>query len=125
MFADNMQSKKIYKPDAIEEMCDAAMENVEIASKRRYRKPAIYYYNCACAFDIETTSFIDSHNKKSAIMYEWTLGINGLCMIGRTWDEFVNAINTISGKLELDENHRLIIGVHNLCYEFQFFRHYF
>lgn len=125
MFADNLQSNKIYKPDAIEEMCDVAMENVEIASKRRYRKPAIYYYNCACAFDIETSSFIDSHNKKSAIMYEWTLGINGLCMIGRTWDEFVNAINTISGKLELDENHRLIIGVHNLGYEFQFFRHYF
>lgn len=125
MFIDNLQSSKIYNPDEIGEMCELSMCDVEIVTKRQYKKPSLHYYNCACAFDIETTSFIDSHNEKAATMYEWTLGLNGLCMIGRTWADFINVINTISGMLELDETHRLIIGVHNLGYEFQFMRHYF
>ena len=93
--------------------------------KRRYRDKSIHYFNCACAFDIETTSFIDAHNEKCAAMYEWTLGLNGLCMIGRTWQEFINVIGVIVDSLLLDKDHRLIIGVHNLGYEFQFMRHYF
>lgn len=124
-FIDNLQSEKIYKPDEIVEMCELSMNDVKTVTKRRRKKPSVHYYNCACSFDIETSSFINSHNEKTAIMYEWTLGLNGLCMIGRTWNEFVNAIDTIVEMLGLDETNRLIIGVHNLGYEFQFMRYYF
>lgn len=125
MFIDNFQSTRIYTPDEIEEMIELSMKDVRKVTKRRHKKTSIHYYNCSCAFDIETTSFIDSNNEKSATMYIWMLGINGLCMIGRTWEEFTDVINTVVEILDLDENNRVVIGIHNLGYEFQFMRHYF
>lgn len=125
MFIDNFQSTRIYTPDEIEEMIELSMTDVRKVTKRRHKKTSIHYYNCSCAFDIETTSFIDSNNEKSATMYVWMLGINGLCMMGRTWEEFINVINSIIEILGLDENNRIVIGIHNLGYEFQFMRHYF
>ena len=125
MFIDNLQSNKIYTPGEINEMIELSMTEVKQVIKRQRKKPSIHYYNCPCAFDIETTSFIDSHKEKSATMYVWMLGLNGLCMMGRTWEEFINVINTISEVLDLNYNNRLVIGVHNLGYEFQFMRHYF
>ena len=125
MFIDNLQSTKIYTPDEIEKMIELSMNDVRKVTKRRHKKSSIHYYDCPCAFDIETTSFIDSNHEKASTMYVWMLGLNGLCMMGRTWEEFINVINTISGILELNENNRIIIGVHNLGYEFQFIRHYF
>ena len=125
MFIDNLQSTKIYTPDEIEKMIELSMNDVRKVTKRRHKKSSIHYYDCPCAFDIETTSFIDANHEKASTMYVWMLGLNGLCMMGRTWEEFINVINTISGILELDENNRIIIGVHNLGYEFQFIRHYF
>ena len=125
MFIDNFQSTRIYTPDEIEEMIELSMNDVRKVTKRRHKKTSIHYYNCSCSFDIETTSFIDSNNEKSATMYVWMFGINGLCMIGRTWEEFINVINSIIEILGLDENNRIVIGIHNLGYEFQFMRHYF
>lgn len=125
MFIDNFQSTRIYTPDEIEEMIELSMTDVRKVTKRRHKKTSIHYYNCSCAFDIETTSFIDSNNDKSATMYVWMLGINGLCMIGRTWEEFTDVINAVVEILDLDENNRVVIGIHNLGYEFQFMRHYF
>ena len=125
MFIDNFQSTRIYTPDEIEEMIELSMTDVRKVTKRRHKKTSIHYYNCSCAFDIETTSFIDSNNEKSATMYVWMLGINGLCMMGRTWEEFIDVINSIIEILGLDENNRIVIGIHNLGYEFQFMRHYF
>ena len=125
MFIDNFQSTRIYTPDEIEEMIELSMNDVRKVTKRRHKKTSIHYYNCSAAFDIETTSFIDSNKEKSATMYVWMLGINGLCMIGRTWEEFTNVINAIVEILDLDENNRIVIGIHNLGYEFQFMRHYF
>lgn len=84
----------------------------------------IEYYNIPCAFDIESTSFIDN-SEKCAIMYEWTFGINGRVVIGRTWDEFIDLINHISEVLDLSENKRLICYIHNAGFEFQFMKEYF
>ena len=125
MFIDNLQSTKIYNPTEIYEMIELSIAGCPQVLKRRYRDKSIHYFNCACAFDIETTSFIDAHNEKCATMYEWTLGLNGLCMIGRTWQEFINVIGIIVDSMLLNKDRRLIIGVHNLGYEFQFMRHYF
>lgn len=125
MFIDNLQLTKIYSPYEIEEMIELSMNDVRKVTKRRHKKSSIHYYDCPCAFDIETTSFIDANHEKASTMYVWMLGLNGLCMMGRTWEEFINVINMISGILELDENNRIIIGVHSLGYEFQFIRHYF
>lgn len=99
-----------------------------------------YYYNLPCSFDIETTSFYrdldgkiyDYANKekltekqqkeleKIGLMYIWQFGINGYVIIGRTFDELKELLNTIKNILHLNNKKRLIIYVHNLSFEFQF-----
>lgn len=84
----------------------------------------INYINIESAFDIEVSSFYEGEEKRCS-MYAWIFGINGKCIIGRTWDEAIQLFNTISEHYGLDLNNRLIVYVHNLSYEFQFFRHLF
>lgn len=80
-----------------------------------------YYYNKPCAFDIETTSTI-INGTKCAFMYVWMLGIDGYCIVGRTWEEFIWCINKMCEYCGLDENILLPIYVHNLSYEMQFIK---
>ena len=60
---------------------------------------------------------------KHSIMYIWQLAIDGKVIIGRTWEEFLEAIDIITGFLK--DKERLIIYVHNLQFEFQFIRTFF
>ena len=80
-----------------------------------------WYYNVSCAFDIETTS-CTIEDEKYAFMYIWMLGLDGYCIIGRTWDELINALDKISEYCGLGDNVYLPIYVHNLSYEFQFIK---
>ena len=89
------------------------------------KSKSVRYFDVPCAFDIETTSFVDDEGYKTAIMYEWTFGIFGEVIIGRTWEEFVTMMNTLSKTLDLNEKKRLLVGVHNLEFEFQFLQHHF
>ena len=84
----------------------------------------IEYINIESAFDIEVSSFYEGEEKR-AIEYAWIFGIGGKCVIGRTWDEMIYLFNYMSEHLCLSNSRRLIVYVHNLAYEFQFFRHYF
>lgn len=107
-----------YKIEKLKGMLAEIFDNQEIINT--YKK--VSYFNMPVSFDIETTSFISDYSEKAAIMYVWTLGINGYCFIGRTWEEFINALDDISNYLSLSSEKRLIIYVHNLAYEFQFIR---
>lgn len=89
-------------------------------------KLSVVYYNVPCAFDIETTS-VTIGNAKFAFMYEWTFGMidkEHICY-GRTWEEFLEFINNLKTTYSLDIQHRIVIYVHNLSFEFQFMRKYF
>lgn len=79
------------------------------------------YYNVPASFDIETSS-MKFGDDKFAEMYIWQFGLNGSVIVGRTWFEFSVFIKTLTRKLRLDLNNRLIVYVHNLSYEFQFMR---
>ena len=81
----------------------------------------IKYANVPCTLDIEVSSFYENGEKR-AIMYSFVIGINGKCIIGRTYDELLNALNRISEFYYLDTEKRMIFFVHNLTYEFQFIR---
>lgn len=87
-------------------------------------KTGIEYYKIPCGFDIETSSFYEDDEKRG-IMYEWTFGIDGYIIIGRTWKEFINCMNELKEFLQLTIKKRLLIGVHNLSFEFQFMRKWF
>lgn len=82
----------------------------------------ISYLNVACSFDIEASSFYDEDGEKRACMYAFTLNINGKHIEGRTWDEALNYFNKIHEAYVTTKENRVIIWVHNLSYEFQWFR---
>ena len=94
---------------------DIKSEIIYIKSKK------ILFANIPATFDIETSSFYDNGEKRS-IMYAFTFGINGVSILGRTWNEFHTILETVYNILELSDSKRLIIYVHNLSYEFQFIR---
>lgn len=117
---------KIYSPEDIIEVLDKSVNDAMIVStgQRKESQNIVRVYEVPASFDIETTSFYtDSY--KSAIMYEWTFGINGNVIIGRTWEEFETMMAQIVEHLNLADDLRLIIYVHNLSFEFQFMRKHF
>ena len=98
----------------------AIVENLDSLPKFTTTKRETFY-NIPAAFDIETSSFYDGE-EKCAIMYEWTFGILNWVTYGRTWEQLKLLLSCIAGALNLDQDHRLIVYVHNLPYEFQFMR---
>lgn len=78
----------------------------------------------AASFDIETTSTI-INGEKAAFMYVWQFGINGILIMGRTWDEFRLLMFLLKSRLSLGEDRKMYVYVHNLAYEFQFMRFWF
>ena len=112
-------SNKIYTPDEVNTLLDEIWDEISITNKGK-----IQYICASCAFDTETTSFY-CDGEKRACMYVWMLGINGRVILGREWDECIKVFNTISDRLGLNEKRRLLCFVHNLSYDFQFFRKWF
>lgn len=89
------------------------------------------FYNVPAAFDIEVSSFyngveLDSTGKqrsrKCASMYIWQFGLLNWVTYGRTWEEFNVFLDILRKILNLSDELRLVVYVHNLSYEFQFMR---
>lgn len=119
-FRDFMEMPNVYKPEQIDDVLSIVRPNFRFSWSNKKLK----HFNVPMALDIETTSFYEDGEKRGT-MYEWTLGIYGLVIIGRTYDEMVSCINRLSEILDLGEQKRIIIYVHNLAYEFQWIRHHF
>ena len=121
VFLNFFQSEKTYKPDEILDVLQMTMTDEKTLKTNK----KIEYYNTPFSFDIETSSFfrpVGKEDEKVAIMYEWTFGVNGAVIVGRTWDEFFPMLQTICNYLNLSINKRICVYVHNLSYEFQFIR---
>lgn len=84
----------------------------------------ISYYEVPAAFDIETSSFY-YNGEKNATMYIWQFGILNWVTYGRTWDELRIFLDTLTMVMGLSEELKLVVYVHNLSYEWQFFRKQF
>lgn len=110
-------SSTIFRIDELDSFIEKVTKDVpKVKSNKR-----IEYYNVPCAFDIETSSFYE-RGEKRAIMYEWTLGINGEVLIGRTWEQFLDTYYTLVMALDLNRERRLLVYIHNEAFEFQFIR---
>lgn len=108
---------RVRKPSEITDVLSEVMKNAPLIRTNKKQS----YYDVPCAFDIETTSFYQ-HGEKCAIMYEWTLGINGAVIVGRTWEEFLSVYDTLTQTLSTYADRKLVVYVHNLGFEFQFLR---
>lgn len=81
------------------------------------------YLQTFATFDIETTTIHEDKDKPpEGFMYHWQMCIGGVVVYGRRWEEWLELMTNISEWLELSEERRMIIYVHNLAYEFQFIR---
>ena len=119
-FQTIFNDSKIYGPDQVTELLQEIRPYFRFAWTNKKMK----YFNVPAAFDIETSSF-EKKGEKAACMYEWTFGIYGAVVVGRTWKEFTDFMTKLSDELLLNENKRLMVYCHNLAFEFQWLRHYF
>ena len=104
--------ENIYK--SIDELLDEQIPFIKSNKK-------IEYANVPCTIDIETSSFYENGEKRG-VMYAFVLGINGKCFIGRTYEQLWNSLDRISEFYGLNDKRRMIFFVHNLSFEFQWFR---
>lgn len=96
----------------------------------RIKRGKITYYNIPVAFDIESSNFFqlignEPEPQKIATMYCWTISIAGYVVMGRTWYQYKSLIDMLVTALEITPNNRLVIYVHNLQFDFSFFRKWF
>ncbi len=97
------------------------LKNARVVKKHGKENPK--YLDISVSFDTETTSTYIK-DKKIAFMYVWQFGINGYYCYGRTWTDFIKLLMRLQSYGKLSEEKRLIIYIHNLSFEFQFFRKY-
>ena len=131
------QHETIYKPWDIAQVLSFAVNEKNFTGTNKGEK----VLNVPVAFDIETTSFyrdVDGNTysyerysklggkatklEKCSTMYVWQFGINGYCIMGRTWGDFVMMMKQIALLLNLCDKRKMVVYVHNLSYEFQFIR---
>lgn len=93
-------------------------------TKRRTGDKVYETYELPAAFDIETSSFRENGEKR-AVMYLWQFDLGGLCVYGRSWDEFGDWMCRIRDLGGVSKSRRMVIYVHNLAYEFQWIRNRF
>ena len=72
-------------------------------------------------FDIETSRVKLREDTYETFMYHWQICIDDDVIFGRTWQELLYFLEKIKKHIE----HKLIIYVHNLSYEFQFIKDFF
>ena len=124
-FQDFLERDKIYLPSQILEIIHAVRKNFRLYKMfDNGTQQMVKVFNVPAAFDIEVYSG-ENKSGKFATMYVWSFCLYGLCVIGRTWDEFTTMIDVLSKELKLSYQKRLLIFIHNEQYEFQFIRKWF
>lgn len=94
-------------------------EPLPVRSCKKYKSG---FASTALAFDIETTSYYSArYDKDLATMYIWQFGIDGTCIIGRTWDEFKKVLDIVAEYMEKADT-RAICWIQNFSFEFQFIK---
>lgn len=91
-------------------------------SESRSRRQRHQHSPFVAAFDTETSEIM--HNgEKVAYMYIWQMAVENEAFYGRTWAEFRECLYKIKNEMHLATDYRLIVYVHNLKYDFGFYKH--
>lgn len=98
-------------------ICDGGVKIYRVGG-RKYGKG---YIDICASFDIETSKFCIDGTYYST-MYCWQFGLNNNVIMGHTWDEFIKLLDDIQTLCKPKKSHRLLVAVHNLSFEFSFFR---
>ena len=115
-----LEDKTAYQPKDIDDIINKIWCNCSFTHEGKTK-----YLNIPASFDIETTSFYDENDEKTSIMYVWMLGLCGLVIMGRRWDEFIYVYNRLVESFHTCGNRILILYIHNASFDFQFIRKHF
>lgn len=99
-----------------------SIQNAKLVKKVGKYNPK--YYDISASFDTETTSMKKANGDKFAFMYVWQFSIDGYFCYGRKWSQFIQLLMNLQKFGGLNKDKRIIIYIHNLSFEFQFFRKY-
>lgn len=99
-----------------------SIQNAKLVKKVGKYNPK--YYDISASFDTETTSMKKADGEKFAFMYVWQFSIDGYFCYGRKWSQFIELLMKLQKFGGLNKDKRIIIYIHNLSFEFQFFRKY-
>ena len=113
----NFDYHKYYYPDDKDLILDEIQFTPSLYYKQEKGIGNVKLKNVCASFDIETSSFY-YNNEKCACMYIWMFAVNGKCIIGRTWEQFIELITDIHRIIDIQ--HRLVVYVHNLGFDFSF-----
>ena len=101
------------------------MPDCEKNVKLKHNGEWINYKKLYAGFDIETTNVV-AGEKHLAFMYHWQFSIANddyiYVFTGRTWPEYLEFMDKLQDHYKLDADTRLLVGVANLGFEFQFIR---
>ena len=82
------------------------------------------YFNDFMTMDIETSTVGRSTDNPIAFTYSIAVYIADICILFRTWRQYMEFIRDLNRTLNLTRYNRLACYVHNLPYEFQFMRNF-
>lgn len=99
-----------------------SIQNAKLVKKVGKYNPK--YYDISASFDTETTSMKKANGDKFAFMYVWQFSIDGYFCYGRKWSQFIQLLMNLQKFGGLNKDKRIIVYIHNLSFEFQFFRKY-
>ncbi len=114
----------------IMQLSDQYAGDVTAVSRGGNGRNKIIYYNYPCSFDIETTTIkpgqLDyigtSEDPPLAFPYLFQFNVCGEVFFCRQYKEAVKIFNWISEYFRLGSNRKMIFFIHNLSYEYTFFR---
>ena len=114
----------------IMQLSDQFAGDVTAVSRGGNGRNKIFYYNYPCSFDIETTTIkpgeLDyigtEEDPPLAFPYLFQFNICGKVFFVRRYPEAMEIFRWISEYFRLGSNRRMIFFVHNLGYEYTFFR---
>lgn len=105
----------------------------QFSNSKKKGRYSCNYMEIPISFDIETTTLYERDKDgavdtskviPSAFMYHWQMAIDDIVVFGRYWKEFQLMLKKLEKNLDIRQDNRIIIWVHNLAYEFQFFRNF-
>lgn len=127
-----MRTINVYTKDGVKKEPVYTIEELPMLGKllscKESKKRNVHYLEIPCAFDIETTNIyfktsdgaIDTERRPYAFMYHWQFCLDDCVCFGRTWEDFQKLLDHLERRMNLSENNRLVVYVHNLPFEFCF-----
>lgn len=80
------------------------------------------YISLIASFDIETSTVQIDDETKIAFMYIWQMAIENITFYGRTWEDFRRCLDKIRDDLKLTSKFKMLVYVHNMKFDFSFFK---